>query len=147
MAAVLLTLRPGLCTRPSSGGQDLSTDRAVAAVLLTLRPGLCTRPTWLQYRSTALDKTTCPSALHPSTKGLEYIHCRLKRQEHSSIYIYIYIDTPLVELSPNPCFSQMRNVEDFEDPPESTYEALLLKIDVCSNLQRDFVVPFFESST
>ena len=41
----------------------------------------------------------------------------------------------------------MRNVEDFEDPPESTYEALFLKIDVCSNLQRDFVVPFFESST
>ena len=63
------------------------------------------------------------------------------------VCMYVCIDTTLVELIPNPCFSQMRNVEDFEDPPESTYEALCLKIDVCSNLQRDFVVPFFESST
>ena len=42
-------------------------------------------------------------------------------------YIYIYIDNTLVELHPNPRFSQIRDVEDFEDPPE-IHEALLLKV-------------------
>ena len=44
-----------------------------------------------------------------------------------ALYIYIYIDTTLVELSPDPCFSQIRDVEDFEDPPE-IHEALFLKV-------------------
>ena len=47
------------------------------------------------------------------------------------IYIYIHIDTTLVELHPDPCFSQIRDVEDFEDPPEIT-EAFFFEI-ICED--------------
>ena len=50
-----------------------------------------------------------------------------EEEEDDIIYIYIYIDTTLVELHPDPCFSQIRDVEDFEDPPE-IHEALFLKV-------------------